>query len=367
MNTVILLGAGASIAAGYPSANDLFSQLEKFAQETFLGQVHTDWATWVEFRESEQFKLVELLFKAVNPEIVLSALDILQTAKDDVSRGLFGIAAALMKEQSPPHGSDTYRYLSRNLNDDFGKQSMQARYALLRCIVHYMEHKTSRDPDFLERRNYLRRLFADLKEGDTVITFNWDATAEMTLGEMGLWNPTTGYGFEKKLLRSGKADVLSPSVIPSAVRVLKLHGSVGWKRELLDRKGEDIYLDTYRLLPSLNIKLEQESGSFTFIDPHYDRRSHEDTAIVVPSFLKAVPEGTIMQRIWHLAADALAKAQCLIVWGYSLPPSDGAARMLLNSMRFRSVDITVGDPSGDTRDRWDEFIGRSVSHHARLE
>jgi hypothetical protein len=63
-----------------------------------------------------------------------------------------------------------------------------------------------------------------------------DTTAERTLAELGLWNPTTGYGFEKPLaLVRGfrlpnfeeRTDPSQLRLIPSAIQVLKLHGSCG--------------------------------------------------------------------------------------------------------------------------------------------
>jgi hypothetical protein len=77
-----------------------------------------------------------------------------------------------------------------------------------------------------------------------------------------------------------------------------------------------------------------------------------------------------MQRIWYLAGKALAAANRVLVWGYSLPPSDAAARVLLNPLRFRvnegEVEIIVTDPNGDVRNRWDEFLGYRVSRKGRL-
>ena len=51
-------------------------------------------------------------------------------------------------------------------------------------------------------RDYLRDLLLAIGfgSGDVIITTNWDAVAELALGEVGLWNPFDGYGFERRLV-----------------------------------------------------------------------------------------------------------------------------------------------------------------------
>src|SRR5208337_3128492 len=90
--------------------------------------------------------------------------------------------------------------------------------------------------DSLERnrglRDYLRNYLSQLSDGDRVITLNWDSATERSLAELGKWNPLDGYGFERNLLLNHGVE---PEPLPagckkqkSAIKILKLHGSVGW-------------------------------------------------------------------------------------------------------------------------------------------
>ena len=57
-----------------------------------------------------------------------------------------------------------------------------------------------------------------LRQGDVVITFNYDLGVERALRAAGLWDIRTGYGFS-----------IEAAEQPSPVGVLKLHGSTNWR------------------------------------------------------------------------------------------------------------------------------------------
>ena len=66
----------------------------------------------------------------------------------------------------------------------------------------------------------LYRQFAKevIQPGDTVITFNYDVSLERELRRAGKWGIRDGYGF----------DLGVDSLLPSAIKLLKLHGSTNW-------------------------------------------------------------------------------------------------------------------------------------------
>ena len=67
------------------------------------------------------------------------------------------------------------------------------------------------------------RLASFLKPGDFIITFNYDLGVERALHSAGLWDIKTGYGFS--VVDEGAA---------SPVEVLKLHGSTNWRALLFE-------------------------------------------------------------------------------------------------------------------------------------
>src|SRR5262249_7787088 len=152
------------------------------------------------FRDSKKSETLGLLLQETrNPEIVLSTLDLFTATHDDFSRRLILVAVRRMK------GIEDYNetYTVEQFDNDSRqvRPARDARLALLRCLEHFLNRKTGDEDDLPDNRLYLRKIFSELRFGDAVLTFNWDALAERTLGEMGLWNPTTGYGFDKPLAR----------------------------------------------------------------------------------------------------------------------------------------------------------------------
>lgn len=80
-------------------------------------------------------------------------------------------------------------------------------------------------------------LFADLVQGgDTVITFNYDSTVERVLLERNKWFPSDGYG-ERLVFQKDRYDKTVVTFSDSPVRVLHLHGAVGWYRKPSVKEG----------------------------------------------------------------------------------------------------------------------------------
>ena len=85
--------------------------------------------------------------------------------------------------------------------------------------------------------------------------------------------------------------------------------------------------------------------------------------IAYPSFLKRLDHPT-MDRIWRDASEALARAESLEVWGYSLSASDGAIRALLQTVSVRvrreELDVVVHDPSQGVLHQWKRLLGDGI-------
>ena len=141
------------------------------------------------------------------------------------------------------------------------------------------------------------------------------------------------------------------------MRVLKLHGSVGW----YSVDGGPLYFDHDEFLSVLPFP----SATLPAFDPQQPplpQAIYQRSLMAYPSFLKKL-RGPEMQRVWSLASRALSSANAIEVWGYSLPSSDVAVRALLNPLRFRlargklRVEVHDPDPTGQVHERWREFLG----------
>ncbi|MBV8053602.1 MAG: hypothetical protein JO071_00005 [Deltaproteobacteria bacterium] len=338
---VILLGAGASRAACYPLASQLMAAVEAEVvgpSGKNLG-VSEDWKRWQSFK-CRAHGAAKTLLSDPNPEVALSFLDLCAESDTQVAGDAGEVTVA-----------------------------RDARLSFLRCLEYFFQIKHMDDLNNRWRRDYLRPVLADLRSGDAVITFNWDTTIERTLYEDGgwtRWNPVTGYGFRKELRQGLDNSGVTPQEplpggleVASEIQVLKLHGSVGW----YDARGDRLYFSKDYFLNWFGFSLNGEL--IALFDPLAPSIGPERRAVwAYPSFLKRI-RGDDMRQGWRLADEALHQAKTIEVWGYSLPESDIAARVLLNVLpaRLKRGEATIsvhiyGDSleAGKARDRWRSLL-----------
>jgi hypothetical protein len=297
--------------------------------------------------------------------VVLSTLDLCTVALPNEQFGCFKkkyakeVLPRILSYQQIPN------YWWRSKSHASLRRAEEARNRFVDCLLWFFtfRHQDDATPEGRKRRDYLRELLSELRKGDVVITLNWDTTIERTLAEDDRWTPMTGYGFEKSL-RTGSTHALQelPAEFSreSEVVVLKPHGSFGWH----ESKSRSICFSNYYFLPQFGFV--HRSDPILLFDPaspldQPDRRP----VLAYPSFLKQL-RGAEMQKIWYRASEALAQAETIDIWGYSLPESDSAIRTLLNPLRFRleqgNVRVCVHEPGCgvtgmEVRDRWKQFFG----------
>jgi hypothetical protein len=354
---VLFLGAGASKGAGYPLAGELMTTIEQDVRQSRNLQLSSAWRLWEQVKESAPGP-IRLLLEDPNPEVTLSFLDLCLVSHAG-SIGAFPIQKiqqALSFAQSSDAIPDRY-FVS--LDHKWLHEASIAKFRLIDCLLAYFDWKHYEDGEQPQRRAYLRSELEKLCPGDRVITLNWDSTVERTLFEMGRWSPRDGYGFLPKLRGELPQDPPAETIVRrSDVIVLKLHGSVGWRFA-----GTELYLHN----DFLQILLPPEEQVVCAWDAL--RFGDGSPAIAYPSFMKtfnAVPQ----LDIWWQADQALRAAEEVEVWGYSLPLSDSAVRVLLNPLRSRldrkQVRVSVHEPfSIKVRDRWRHFLGPQASVDAK--
>lgn len=356
---VLILGAGASNEAGYPLARDLIDAVGTEARETPNVNYQDAWKYWENYRENTSGLIRSLVYSS-NPEIVLSVPDLFEVAIEAEDLHQFEKALKNLEERPDEALTEHKRYFDSDSRRQL-QAAVIARYRFLLCLDWFLRHRHVKDATNPDRRTYLKKLFNILRKGDVVITLNWDTTAERTLGEAGLWNPVDGYGFPKQLVHRSH-DLAEPQTLPhnfprSEVKVLKLHGSFGWLLEqqqvVFRRAGYLAYLPFKYEGTDLSLWDTLKSGMGI----------PEKFALLYPSFLKRI-EIPQFQMIWNAASEALHLADEVDVWGYSLPLSDTAIRVLLTPLRFRSQEgtarVTIHDKSDETLYRWRSFLGETA-------
>ncbi len=290
---VFVLGAGASLHAGYPLAAEMGNCL----------------AAWIDTLPPEhQYRscleqISELYGGLANFESILA----------DLMTAAPGSRAASLGVTRP--------YLLSDL-----KEALRDHFDSIRSAPAPLYDKLARV----------------LRQGDLVITFNYDLGVERALRAAELWNIKTGYGFS---IESGD---------PSQVEVLKLHGSTNW-RALLFGGMTGFFAGGGNSLghrPVLLFRHDLEYlGYSDFVDP---RCGHLDSAaslsaIIMPALPKTFYFATTFGEewkdfwdgLWWRAERAIESADELAVIGYSLPIADERARGMLLGSANKSVRLSI--------------------------
>lgn len=185
------------------------------------------------------------------------------------------------------------------------------------------------------RCDYHEKLFDKLTAPDTIITFNYDLVAERAIRKrfeskgkkFGPWL----YGFE----RTGDD--------PDGPHLLKLHGSSNWE---LGAQDEEFTVRT---------------KSWRDFDDAPGYRGDSGKGTVFPIFLpfwdKRIEKKPWL-GLWRDAYKSLCAATHVIVWGYSLPPTDIKAEHLfsLSLGSNKNLKFCVIDPAAATRERWRKLL-----------
>ena len=171
-----------------------------------------------------------------------------------------------------------------------------------------------------------------LRDGDTILTFNYDLACERALRTEGAWEIGDGYGFS---LGVGMAP-------PSKTKILKLHGSTNWLGILFDGNmgfcaASNVFGPSPCLFGERDFTYLGYSGDVR--DPLCKglSRAGGDPALILPTLHKNFFHQTTFGReweffwncIWEQAQQSLHSAEKIVMIGYSMPEADERARELL--------------------------------------
>ncbi len=359
-SNVIFLGAGASKDASYPLTEKLFHELEKFCKRCANNNIKNSWDKFNEFRENSN-GVLGLILKSNNPELVLTLPDLFQATLSNHDADLFNKYIDAPQNERP----QIINQLNRPDRDQL-VNAEGARDNLLRVLEDYFLMKHC-DNAKNELPNYLSSM---LKNVDYVITTNWDTLAERILMQQDKWFPGDGYGFnvqfeernEKRSISGIKKYKKIVKFKKSTVKVLKLHGSIGWhQRQNLDNH---LYLRFDSFLKHLKPRTIN-SDYYDINSPQPGSGPHNDPILVYPSYFKILKH-PILLSIWQQAYAALQKAKQITFVGYSLPEADAAIRALLNTPNVSKIKKTILCPNDNlAQERWRQFFSNNNVTFAR--
>jgi hypothetical protein len=186
----------------------------------------------------------------------------------------------------------------------------------------------------MQEAAWLRRFVTEcIRDGDVVISLNYDCILEQALDIAAKWSPNGGYG-ESLDYPSGLRDNFSPS----PVTVLKIHGSANFVTAPVwgSSGGNGVkFLVNEAYFPRSGKNMNLEYGGLSG-QPY----------LIAPSYIK-IPAVEIV----YLMLDALAAASCaarMVIVGSSLRAEDGFLPVLLTTFLrqpgWKSREIVVVGP-----------------------
>lgn len=297
-----ILGAGASVHAGYPLATNLWSAIESWVRVTYpanhmfrsvVDEINT------RFDLSKSF------------ELVLTDLD------NRITR--------LLKTAPIAPDDNLQKHLLLHLRNQIASM-----------IPSYFNSLRSQPADLYD-------IFADqvLAPRDLVITFNYDLALDRALRRSNKWSIRDGYGFEVDITSLGS----------SSCKLLKLHGSTNWRGELFggmegfgQMNWNELSLGQRPVIDSPELEY---LGYFNASDPRCHRGRVRIESLIMPTADKQFFIETKLGRewqgfwdcLWAQAGEALQASEEVHLIGYSIPEYDDRARGLLGTMTNRTARI----------------------------
>ena len=152
------------------------------------------------------------------------------------------------------------------------------------------------------------------------ITFNYDDVLDEALARTGSWNPYWGYGF---FCPSSLDTIASFNELEtgSALRLLKLHGSINWRPKL--GYASPVAIDS--------ITHHHDWAGVGLRYPQVGDHLESEPVMVPPVLSKSsLAEQPVLRLVWSHAFASLETAHEVTFIGYSFPTTDMAARTLFS-------------------------------------
>jgi hypothetical protein len=280
---VFVLGAGASIHAGYPSMAAIGEELAAWAEE------------------------------------------------DQVEGPRYRKQLRQLREE---YGFGNFEESLTRLRQDLGAKKKEEVLDLGTAVSKYFDSIRNRPGELFDRLARER-----VQPGDVVITFNYDLAIERSLKAAGIWEIIDGYG--EAMMLDARATPLSQT------RVLKLHGSTNWWGSLFGgATGCGAAQNSVGKRPVLFFEPDfKYHGYENLRDPKAPANSALINPLIWPTLKKQFYMTTSFGKewepfwnvLWLEAKHALQTIDEIVIFGYSLPSADERARTSTVQIQSRRV------------------------------
>ena len=322
--TVFILGAGASYSHSnkeFPLVNDIF----KVAKELNVTSLITDINTLNQDYECVESYIRKKFNKSIfNIKHKLNIEDILTNLEIDIEK---------------------------NKSNDL--QIIRDRVTTIILVTFF---KLTSKSDYYKKDGEYSLFFNELKDNDTIITYNWDLLLDNIFDRKKLTSELENRNLSGDVIENtSKKQYLRMLMDLSAYRdfswdrtgapyekyhskgyYLKLHGSIDW----LYCPNEDC--GSYsKVFPVKNI-----IGKEYFITEYkcHECSSRMKYLIILPILNKNYSSFPFVKKLWNIAVEEIQSADELVIWGYRLPPTDFYNRWLFRQKSDRLKKVSIINP-----------------------
>jgi len=299
--TAYILGAGASVHAGYPLASRLLQAISDWLDRADEGE------HWVGACRNRIAQVRE----------TFGSLDDFE--------GILGQLEPYGHQRVKPTARVTYRQDSKDIfhdcaerlravdggNADAPAEGFYPQYLRSDLITALREFFFQLEQNRTAQTAYNRFAAQKIDADSLVITLNYDVALERALAKAGKWDVGTGYGF-----------TAFPDRRASATTIYKLHGSVNWFQTPMQENPPP-------LMFTRDLKL---LGHEDLADPRVGRNGvgiNNAGTLILPDPAKQFYWERFWSPLWSAAAQRLREAREVFIHGYSMPASDLKARELV--------------------------------------
>ncbi len=282
---VYVIGAGFSMALGYPLVNDLLIRL-------------WEWNKFPKTLQDRLAKVIKFHHPGFNPSRRTSFPNIEQLLSEMmVNEDLFNAS------RSSPGG------FTRDELTSIRSELLLSMSMWFHSIGSSINLKS-------ECPEWLKKFKSMLRPEDTIISFNWDLVLEQLL--FGAKLDASSYGF-------GPRNFKLPLI-------LKPHGSLNWFH--LESGG--------RLKPDKKFLLKPELGESFYVFTRYrqpkSKAGHDYMPVIIPPILNKSFQQGVQWETWRYSVASLSVAERVVFLGYSMPDADLHGRFIMQCGFHNQLD-----------------------------
>lgn len=231
--------------------------------------------------------------------------------------------------------------LERNSSPELFSTQEQLLKLIQQVLLRLSDKLESKDGDYHKFKENLN------DKNDTIITFNWDLLLDNVFNRIDVLKRPCYYQVKRGSYYRNFVFELSAfsQWIPEYTPILPPY--IEWKPE------HGYYLKMHGSIDWFYCSNEQCRACFKVFPvfepekPWFCSECHEQLrCLIIPPVLnKSYRQYPLIRQIWNVAVKEMSMAEELIIWGYSLPPTDFYASWLLSQARQASLRrITIINP-----------------------